>query len=62
MQKIMNIRRKKYTGLYSFYGIMEDYECAQNDIKQLIERLEVEKVLTKHKSVCIHKVGKYVLQ
>ncbi|HOJ12609.1 MAG TPA: hypothetical protein PK733_18750, partial [Clostridiales bacterium] len=29
--------RKKYTGPYSFEGIMEDYERAQNDIKQLIE-------------------------
>ncbi len=29
---------KKYTGPYSFHGIMEDYEWAQNDIKQLIGR------------------------
>lgn len=30
--------KKKYTGPYSFHGIMEDYERAQDDIKQLIER------------------------
>lgn len=30
--------KKKYTGPYLFHGIMEDYEFAQKDIKQLIER------------------------
>ena len=30
--------KKKYTGPYFFHGIMEDFEWAQNDIKQLIER------------------------
>jgi len=37
--------KKKYTGPYYFRGITEDYQWAQNDIKQLIERfplLEVE--------------------
>ncbi len=33
--------RKKYTGPYSFHGIMEDYERAQNDIKRLIERFSM---------------------
>jgi len=38
--------KKKYTGPYFFHGITEDYEWAQNDINQLIERfpiLEVKK-------------------
>jgi hypothetical protein len=30
--------KKKYTGPYVFNGIMEDFELAQKDIKQLIER------------------------
>ncbi|OGO80654.1 MAG: hypothetical protein A2Y21_08930 [Clostridiales bacterium GWC2_40_7] len=33
--------KKKYTGPYFFKGIMEDYEWAQNDIKQLIERFPI---------------------
>ena len=33
--------KKKYTGPYSFHGIMEDFEWAQNDIKQLIERFPI---------------------
>ena len=33
--------KKKYTGPYFFHGIMEDYERAQNDIKQLIERFPI---------------------
>jgi len=33
--------KKKYTGPYFFHGIMEDFEWAQNDIKQLIERFPI---------------------
>jgi len=33
--------KKKYTGPYFFHGITEDYEWAQNDIKQLIERFPI---------------------
>jgi len=33
--------KKKYTGPYSFHGTTEDYEWAQNNIKQLIERFPV---------------------
>lgn len=33
--------KKKYTGPYIFRGIMEDYEKAQNDIKQVIERFPI---------------------
>ncbi len=33
--------KKKYTGPYFFHGIMEDFEYAQNDIKQLIERFPI---------------------
>jgi hypothetical protein len=33
--------KKKYTGPYFFQGIMEDFDRAQNDIKQLIERFPI---------------------
>ncbi len=33
--------KKKYTGPYIFNGVMEDFEWAQNDIKQLIERFPI---------------------
>ena len=33
--------KKKYTGPYFFRGITEDYEWAQNDMKQLIERFPI---------------------
>ncbi|WP_291299715.1 IS1096 element passenger TnpR family protein [Desulfosporosinus sp. BICA1-9] len=33
--------KKKYTGPYFFHGVMEDFEWAQNDIKQLIERFPI---------------------
>lgn len=33
--------KKKYTGPYFFNGITEDYEWAQNDIKQLIKRFPI---------------------
>lgn len=33
--------KKKYTGPYFFHGITEDYEWAQNDIKQLIKRFPI---------------------
>ena len=39
--------KKKYTGPYFFHGITEDFEWAQNDIKQLIERFSILEV---HKS------------
>lgn len=33
--------KKKYTGPYFFHGITEDFEWAQNDIKQLIKRFPI---------------------
>ena len=33
--------KKKYTGPFLFRGIMEDFEWAQNDIKQLLERFPI---------------------
>lgn len=33
--------KKKYSRPYFFHGIMEDYDMAQNDIKQLIDRFPI---------------------
>ena len=47
--------KKKYTGPYFFHGITEEYEWAQNDIKQLIERfpmLEVRESFSDYMNRC----------
>ncbi len=47
--------KKKYTGPYFFRGITEDYEWAQNDVKQLIEHfpmLEVRESFSNYMNRC----------